>query len=224
MAAAREVGDLVADQIAYYDAYADQYDRTWVFSAADYRGEYAELLAALDAFSPAGRVLELACGTGHWTAELARRASSVTALDSSPQMLAINRAKVGGANVRYIEADLFRWSPPERYDAVFFSGWLSHVPPQLFDDFWRLVRGCLADTGRVFVIDELPAAGATEQHVTGEVAPAVARPLRSGERRSIIKVFHDPGELHERLVKLGWEVEIRAVGWRFFHATARYTG
>ena len=104
---------------------------------------------------------------------------------------------------------------------VFFCAWLSHVPPQLFDDFWRLVRGCLNDTGRVFVIDELPAVDAIERRVVGTAAPAVERSLRSGERRRIIKVFYEPGELRERLVRLGWDVEIRTVGWRFLYVMAQ---
>lgn len=219
-----ELGDLVAAQIAYYRAYADEYDQTSVFGDSFYQADYAELMAALNAFEPAGRVLELACGTGQWTAELAKRASSVTALDSSSEMLAINKAKLSQDNVRYVEADLFRWSPAERYDVVFFCAWLSHVPPQLFDRFWQLVRGCLNDTGRVFVIDELPAVDATERRAPGTAAPAVERPLRSGERRRIIKVFYEPLELRERLVRLDWEVEIRTVGWRFFYAIARPTG
>lgn len=219
-----ELGGLVAEQIAHYRAHAGEYDQTSVFGASVYQGDYAELLAALEAFEPAGRVLELACGTGQWTAELAKRCSSITAVDSSPEMLAINKARVSQDNVSYVEADLFRWSPLERYDAVFFSAWLSHVPPQLFDDFWRLVRGCLDDTGRVFVIDELPAVDATERRVPGMAAPAVERSVRSGERRRIVKVFYEPRELRERLVRLGWEVEIRTVGWRFFYAIARPTG
>lgn len=219
-----ELTELVAEQIAYYRARAGEYDQTAPWGAGPYRGNYAELVAALEAFEPAGRVLELACGTGQWTAELAKRASGVTALDSSPEMLAINKAQVSQDSVHYVEADLFSWSPVVRYDVVFFSAWLSHVPPQLFDGFWRLVRGCLSDTGRVFLIDELPAWAATERHVPGTAAPTVERPLSSGQRHRTIKVFYEPRELRERLVKLGWEVEIRRVGWRFFYATAQLTG
>ena len=178
-------------------------------------------MAALETFAPRGQVLELACGTGQWTGELAKYASSVTALDSSPEMLAINRANVSQQNVRYLHADMFRWSSSERYDVVFFSAWLSHVPPQRFEEFWALVKDCLNDTGRVFVIDERPAVAATEQTVQGVAVPAVDRSLRSGARYRTVKVFYEPDELKQRLGKLGWEVQVRPVGWRCFYATAQ---
>src|SRR5439155_24913428 len=138
---------------AYYRARAAEYDATVPVDD----GSRAALLDALEAFAPRGRVLELACGTGRWTAELARPASQVTAVDAAPEMIALNRARVAGSNVQYVEADLFGWSPLERYDVVFFSAWLSHVPPQRFAEFWALAAGCLNERGRVFFIDELPA-------------------------------------------------------------------
>jgi len=84
-------------------------------------------------------VLELACGTGLWMVELAHHATSVTAVDASPEVLEINRARLretGRENaVRYVEADLFGWRPDAAYDAVFFGFWLSHVPPERFEAF-----------------------------------------------------------------------------------------
>jgi predicted TPR repeat methyltransferase len=38
-------------------------------------------------------VLELVCGTSLWTEELPRHAASVTAVDASPEVLEINRAR-----------------------------------------------------------------------------------------------------------------------------------
>jgi hypothetical protein len=31
--------------------------------------------------------------------------------------------------VEFIEADVFAWEPPRRYDTVLFAFWLTHVPP-----------------------------------------------------------------------------------------------
>jgi len=214
-----ELDSLLAEQVAYYGARAHEYDATHSFDSAS----HAKLLDALRAFRPRGRVLELACGTGQWTVELARHASLLTAVDASPEMIALNRARVAQGNVRYVEADLFSWSAPERYDVVFFSMWLSHVPPQRFDGFWALVADCSKPTGRVFFIDDLPAVGAHERWLPNAIAPVVERPLTTGARYRAIKALHDPVELVARLSDLGWRADIRTVSWRLFYATAERT-
>ena len=63
---------LLADQVAYYRAVAPEYHE---HALADAHGG-DELTAALDAFRPAGDVLELACGPGTWTARLLRHATA----------------------------------------------------------------------------------------------------------------------------------------------------
>jgi len=214
-----ELDALLAEQTAYYRARADEYDQTSAFDA-DSR---SELVAALEAFAPQGRVLELACGTGQWTVELVKRASQLTAIDVSPEMLALNRQRVGPANVRYLQADLFVWTPPERYEVVVFSAWLSHVPPQRFEHFWALVAACLNEDGRVFLIDDLPAVARHERLIPDAPAPAVERCLTTGARYRTVKVFYEPDTLKARLGELGWDVEIGTVGWRFFHAAASRT-
>jgi ubiquinone/menaquinone biosynthesis C-methylase UbiE len=75
---------LLAEQRAYYSALAPDYlDKSPDLAAG------AELTDALDAFRPAGSVLEFACGPGTWTSQLLRYASDVTAVDASAEMLAI---------------------------------------------------------------------------------------------------------------------------------------
>ena len=102
---------ILQEQIAYYRARAGEYDQ-WFLRLGRYdRGpdlnrrwfrEIGLVTAALEAFAPAGQVLELACGTGLWTQHLVRYAAAVTALDSSPEVLVINRARLGAAGVRYV--------------------------------------------------------------------------------------------------------------------------
>jgi hypothetical protein len=78
------------------------------------------------------------------------------------------------------------WSSSERYDVVFFSAWLLHVPPQRFEEFWALVLDCLNDTGRVFVIGELPGVAATEQTVEVSAGDSSTRQINGPgpDRRS----------------------------------------
>jgi SAM-dependent methyltransferase len=170
-----DLNGLLAEQIAYYRTRAEEYDSTYPLDVHADSAARAELLTTLEGLAPFGATLELACGTGQWTAELARHASRVTAVDAAPEALAICRRRVPANHVQLVEADLFTWRPRERYDFVFFSGWLSHVPPQRFDAFWAVVADCVKPGGRVFVIDELPAMAATERTADEQPAPAVRR-------------------------------------------------
>jgi SAM-dependent methyltransferase len=213
-----ELDSLMAEQIAYYRARADEYDETVVVGTEQ---EAERLRAALAAFGSLGRVLELACGTGQWTGQLAAGARSVTAVDASAEVLAINRRKVGHRRVCYIQADLFDWRPVERYDTLFFAFWLSHVPPDRFDAFWALVADCLAPQGRVIFIEDRPAVAAEERTLPGQPAYVVERELRDGRTYRAVKAFREPRWLRRRLSALGWEVHIETVGPHFVCGTAR---
>ena len=50
---------------------------------------------------PGMRVLELGCGTGYFTRELARSGADVIAVDVSPELLEIAKANCSAPNVRY---------------------------------------------------------------------------------------------------------------------------
>ena len=220
---------LIADQIAYYRARASEYDERMRRlgryasiggsvagrpSDEDFK-EIAALLEALEGMRPFESVLELACGTGWWTQWLAQHARYVTAVDAAEEMLALNRERVNAANVRYVLADVFSWTPDRRYDLVFFAFWLSHVPQEPFAAFWRIVGDSLAANGRVFFIDELGTEEprGMEKRLEGE---AVLRELEDGRRFRAIKVFYEPNELEAKLRALGWNLEIRPAGRRFY--------
>ena len=99
-------------------------------------------------------MLELACGNGLWTRFLAPRAATLVAVDSSNRMIERNREWVGDSAVRYVQADLFAWDQPERFDLIFAGFFLSHVPPARWNDFWRKVAGWLAPEGVLAFVDD----------------------------------------------------------------------
>jgi SAM-dependent methyltransferase len=195
---------LLAEQMAYYRAGAAEYDRQY----ADYEG-LRELLTVVDELPIAGDVLELACGTGRWTARLAARARSVTAVDAAAEVLALARARTASPTVEFVEADLFEWRPPRRYDTVFFAFWLSHVPPARLPAFWNTVAAALAPGGKAIFVDDGPAMAAEEEVLADQPAPAALRRLGDGSRYRIVKVFHDVQPLTDDLTALGWSVRIR---------------
>ena len=212
--------ELVADQIRYYRRRAPEYDETSTPDNDPLADETAELRAALERFEPRGDVLELAAGTGTWTRELARFADRLTAVDASPEMLELNRAKVGGEHVSYVVADVFEYRPPQPYDVVAFAFWLSHVPPARFADFWESVATALKPDGRVFFVDQARH-GLWREDWVDEDRAVVQRRLRDGTQHRLVKVLWDPDELRERLATLGWDVEVRGTGTFYWGAGSR---
>jgi len=215
-------GELLEGQLAYYRARADEYDDWLLRRERHDRGpewnrrwfsELGKIRQELGRFGPLGRVLELACGTGLWTV-LARHATSVTAVNASPEVLGINRARLREAGretaVRYVAADLLDWRPDAAYDAVFFGFWLSHVPPERFEAFWDLVRSALRPGGCAFFVDSLgpETPDEKERRSRDPRGHTTTRRLDDGRELWIVKVFYDPAVLERRLTGLGWNVPV----------------
>jgi demethylmenaquinone methyltransferase/2-methoxy-6-polyprenyl-1,4-benzoquinol methylase len=228
----KRLDDLLQDQVAYYRSRAAEYDE-WVLRTGRYdhgpelnhrwHDELAEVGQALDGFAPGGRVLELAAGTGQWTRRLVQHAASVTVVDASPEMLAINGVKVGDPKVRYILADVFTWRPDAAYDVVVFGFWLSHVPPERFVAFWDLVASCLEPGGRVFFIDSRydERSTALDHRLEGPDRATARRRLNDGREFEIVKVFYDPRELAARLARLGWAADVKTTATYFLYGDGR---
>jgi SAM-dependent methyltransferase len=208
-----EVEALLAEQIAYYRARAPEYDDAYLGKERWDR--------FIDELPVTGDVLELACGTGHWTSLLAARARSVTAVDAAPEMLALARQRVPDRSVEFGVADVFGWQPPRRYDTVFFAFWLTHVPPARFAAFWSTVGAALAPGGQACFVDTSHREREHEQVLPGQSTPIVRRRLRDGSQHRVVKVFYSPAELAVRLAELGWSARIREVGVRVLAGTAR---
>jgi SAM-dependent methyltransferase len=224
--------NLLQQQIEYYRARASEYDEWFLrrgrydrgpAANADWFAEVARVRAALDEFHPEGDVLELACGTGLWTEQLVAGARRITAVDASPETLALNRERLHSPAVRYIQADLFTWRPEERFDSVFFGFWLSHVPPARFEAFWRMVAGALKPGGRVFFVDSKydPTSTARDHRLGDPGDGSVVRRLNDGREFRIVKIFYQADVLSSRLRDLGWATRVRETPQYFLYGEGR---
>ena len=77
---------------------------------------------------PGMSVLELGCGTGYFTRELARSGADIVAIDVSPELLEIARANCCAPNVRYEIQNAYALSYPDQmFDSVVGSSVLHHL-------------------------------------------------------------------------------------------------
>jgi SAM-dependent methyltransferase len=218
--------DLLAEQVAYYRARAAEYDATSAPEGDPFAPQAERARAALRQFGARGRVLEIAAGTGQWTAVLAETAAELVVTDSSPEMLALNRARTGdGPTIRYEIADAFdlaSLAPATGFDAIVFGFFLSHVPVGSFDSFWSGLASHLVPRGRVWFVDEAPHSLWLEDWID-RPAGVVRRTLVSGEQHRAVKVLWKAADLEARLAELGWDASIDESS-PFYWGTARLRG
>jgi demethylmenaquinone methyltransferase/2-methoxy-6-polyprenyl-1,4-benzoquinol methylase len=199
------------EQKRYYAERAREYDDWWYRRGryeleperlARWQADAAEAEAALEEFAPGGTVLELAAGTGIWTRKLVRLAERVVAVDASDETLALNTSEA-----ELVRADVFGWRPEERFELVFFSFWLSHVPEERFDEFWQTVRAALGPHGRVFLVDS--GAGDRAHTGTDQAGGEETRSLADGRSFRIVKRRWAAAELAQRVRPLGFELALQ---------------
>src|SRR5579864_8831456 len=92
--------------------------------------EKAKGVVELLAPKPGERILDLGCGTGHLTAEIAATGASVIGIDRSPEM--ISQARRRFPNLKFEVADARRLDFERQFDAVFSNAvlhWI--VEPEL---------------------------------------------------------------------------------------------
>ena len=206
---------LIAEQAAYYQARAAEYDEWFLRTGRYDRGvehrlqwndELDVVRQWLNSFAPLGTTLEIACGTGLWTGILAETSSSLMAIDSSPETMKLNRRKHPDPGINFAVANVFEWEPRKSYDTIFFGFWLSHVPQGCFETFWKKVEDALRPDAKVLFVDSLKAPRSiANDHAAPDDSGVVERRLNSGETFRIVKRFDDPAQLERRLSLLGWE-------------------
>jgi SAM-dependent methyltransferase len=105
---------------AAFDQLAARYDELWTHSAVG-RAQREAVWRSIGAlFRPGDRVLDLGCGTGEDAVRIERMGAHVTAIDASPQMVAVTRQRlrgVGACDVLALE-DLARLIPSEKFDGA----------------------------------------------------------------------------------------------------------
>jgi demethylmenaquinone methyltransferase/2-methoxy-6-polyprenyl-1,4-benzoquinol methylase len=202
---------LIDEQVAYYRARAAEYDATST-PEGDPFAAHAEAIRERLGELIDGRVLELAAGTGQWTGLLADHGDELLVTDASPEMLDINRAKVGPrSNVRFQVADALALQAVRTYDVVFFGFFLSHVPPRRLPAFWGSLEPLLAPGGRVLFVDEGRHFHWREDWID-EDAGIVRRQLADGTVHRAVKVLWSATELESRLQSLGWAASVQDDG------------
>ena len=191
---------------AYYARRAGEYEA--IYAKAERQADLAALREWIVDQVRDKRVLELACGTGYWTAVAAPHAKAVDAFDLNDETLAIARNKGLPPSVQFAVGDAYMplAGAQGHYDVVMAHFWWSHIPRAALDGFlqgmvalepraaWLFIDNAYAD-GSSTPLTRRDDAGNTYQQ----------RTLGDGSTHEVLKNFPSAQELraqfahHERV-------------------------
>lgn len=206
--------DKLAD---YYARRAPEYER--FYDKPERQADLTVLRERVARLCAGRSVLEVACGTGYWTAAIAPHARAVTALDVNDEVLALAREKpLPAGKVEFLRADAYALPDlGRRHDALFAGFWWSHVPRARLDAF---LAGCVRAAAPGAMLAFLDG-----RYVEGSSTPIArrdaegdsyqARRLDDGSEHEVLKNYPAESELIQRAARFGWgaHVELLPYHW-----------
>lgn len=136
--------------VSYYNDRAKEYEKVYLNP-----DEQEDLLKAAKIFQDLfaqKTVLEIACGTGYWTERIAKTATSIFATDINESVIEIAKERQK-ENITFAIADMYDFTPDEKYEGVFGGFIWSHILLQDLDKFIDQVKSFLKPNGTIVFID-----------------------------------------------------------------------
>jgi GrpB-like predicted nucleotidyltransferase (UPF0157 family)/2-polyprenyl-3-methyl-5-hydroxy-6-metoxy-1,4-benzoquinol methylase len=196
--------------IDYYSQRAQEYER--IYDKPERQADLARLREHLRRAVAGRRVLELACGTGFWTAAIADCADAIHATDASEEVLEIARAKqLHPARVTFALGDAYRpTAPTPDFDAGLAFFWWSHIPHARLAEFMMSFHAALKPGARVVFADNLFVSGSSTpiSRMDAEGNTYQLRRLDDGSTHEVLKNFPSADELRSVLAPYADNIEV----------------
>ncbi len=176
----------------YYRKRASEYDAFYADPAR--QADLAMLRDWLVSATHGRRILEVAAGTGYWTAIAAPVAAAITATDINAETLAIAAGRRLGKHVTLLRADVWDLPAlPGPFDLGMAHLWWSHLRRREQSDFLARFAAHLEPSGTLLMIDENMVQNSGAPIVRSDAAGDTyqRRWLASGERFEIVKNYPD---------------------------------
>ena len=201
-----------AELVEYYRRRAGEYEA--IYAKPERQADLAVLRQLVPQRLAGRRILEIAAGTGYWTALVAPLAKSVVATDMAEEPMAIAKSKSYPPNrVRFANADAYDLADSlGRFDGALAMFWWSHIPLKQIGRFLTSLHKRLESGARVVLFDNLYIDGSStpiaERDAEGNTYQL--RPLGDGSQNRVLKNFPTENDLRSALLPHATRFSYRA--------------
>lgn len=192
----------------YYDERAPFYDITAGYEDPDAERLRGPAKARYQDLFREEKVLEVACGTGYWTAVIGEVARSVLAIDINQSVIDIAKDRCGYLNnVAFKVADACSMKGiPHGFTAAMGIWWWSHIRKSCIPDFLQALHDRLKPGSLVLFRDQLPYEGCLRKQDPGGNTLEL-RTLPDGRTFWVAKNFPEEEELREYLEDMAEDIQ-----------------
>lgn len=174
--------------------------------------ELGDIAAAMKKALSGRSVLEIACGTGYWTAVAAKVAEDILAVDISEEMLSIAKGKeMPGDKVKFLRGDAYVLETISgEFNAGVANFWLLHVQKASLSNFLSGFHKRLGSGSVVFMADNvyIPGLGGKLINKPGCEDTFKIRELADGSRHEVVKNYYREEQLREIFEPLASNLKI----------------
>lgn len=195
--------------ISYYNNRAKEYDK--VYQIPEEQEDLAKATVFFQTIFANKTLLEIACGTGYWTEQIAKTATAILATDINRNVIDIAKTRQYNNIVTFEIEDLFHLKTKNKFDALFGGFIWSHILLQDLDNLLASLKKNIIENGTMVFIDSKPIEGRYHDKKritrTDEFGNTFqTRQLEDGSTYEILKNFPNNDFLYSKLSKIATNI------------------
>ena len=195
--------------ISYYNKRAKEYDR--VYQIPEEQEDLAKATEFFQTIFANKTLLEIACGTGYWTEQIAKTATAILATDINRNVIDIAKTRQYNNIVTFEIEDLFHLKTKNKFDALFGGFIWSHILLQDLDNLLSSLKKNIIENGTMVFIDSKPIEGRYHDKKritrTDEFGNTFqTRQLEDGSTYEVLKNFPNNDFLYSKLSKIATNI------------------
>ena len=204
--------DAGKEMMQYYDERAKEYDLIYRGKGPAslkedlYLRDVGKIFSLVQRYG-AGRIIDIACGTGFWFPEYAKNCADFTFVDQSEKMLEECKKRVISLGytdkAKFIQMDALNLKFDTKFDSAIIGFLLSHFTEEKENQFFSLLKDVLVNNGTFLVLDST---WTDERKKVRSKEDVQERKLTDGRKFKIYKKYFDEKDLYKMTEKNGFRI------------------